>query len=147
MSKHAPRGTKYPCQRLKMANVVLPVTVKHFQHCTCKAGKPFGHPDGASSAPAPFQLVSYRRQTNTEATGAAGPWGIALTRTVRELWSHGAALSLHVGRRCLLSVALLPSLSHQSYIIDSESRVMFYKVKHINGFLCALKFRCAGMSK
>lgn len=91
-----------------------------------------------------FSAVSRGRQTNTDATGTLRPQGTALTRSVRERQhvrgSHMAprsSLLLH----CTAapwpprgSMALFPSLSHQSYIIDSEGRVMFHKVKRINGF-------------
>lgn len=91
-----------------------------------------------------FSAVSRGRQTNTDATGTLRPQGMALTRSVRERQhvrgSHMAprsSLPLHCTagpRPPRGSMALFPSLSHQSYIIDSEGRVMFHKVKRINGF-------------
>lgn len=98
-----------------------------------------------------FSPISQRRQTNTDATGTLSPGGIVLTQTVRE---HQYIYSSHVVQRFLtLGLAaccvwpFFLSLSHQNYIIDSEGQVMFYKVKHMNGFLSTLIFRCARVSK
>lgn len=82
---------------------------------------------------------------NTGSMGKSSQSGRERARTHPQ--SRGAALSLKAGPHSLPCVALFPSLSHQNYIIDSEGRVMFYKVKHINGFLSTQMFRCAGISK
>lgn len=107
-------------------------------------------------APAPFQPPCPRegRQTLMQLEHrvqgerlSLWPWESGCVHLQR---SHCAALSLRAGPRSLLCVAffphsrLFPSLSHPSYIVDSEGRVMFQKVKHINAFLSTLMFRCAG---
>lgn len=122
---------------------------RRYQCYAYKVGKPYGYPDGALSVPAPFQPHVLEKADkhwcnwNTE-SGGNSSHSDRERALVHPLQSHGAVLSVHAGPHRLLCVALFPSLSHQNYIIDSEGRVMF---NHINGFLCALKFRCAGISK
>lgn len=137
-------NTSWNWNRIQELNVSQRFTSKHYQHCAYEVGKLDGIQMELSSAPAPFQPHVLEKADkhwcnwNTE-SGGNSSYSERERALVHPQRSHGAALSLHTGPRCLWCMALFPSLSHQSYIIDSEGRVMFYKVKHINGFHCTLR--------
>lgn len=131
-------GTEYrnlTSRRDLQVNMISPVLIKQESPTVSRWSSLSSSP---ISAPCPTMADKHWCNWNTESRGNSS-YSERERALVHPWQSHGAVLSLHTGPRCLWCMALFPFLSHQSNIIDSEGRVMFYKVKHINGFHCTLR--------